>query len=108
MCIHKNAICLEVLAFQHVQLCSEYRMRKKALQIRDKTFNLLWCCVALDESIDISSRLQTTQTTSGGADTEVLASCCGNCVETSRPQQWSPDLPFWGKPEPMGGWRCSS
>ena len=40
------------------------------------------------------SKLQTTQPTSGGtvkADTN----CCKNCVETSRPQQWRSDLPFF-------------
>ena len=37
------------------------------------------------------ARLQTTQPTSGGA---VIAdsSCCANCVEPPRPQQWGPDL----------------
>ena len=39
--------------------------------------------------------LQTTQPTSGGAVT-ADSSCCANCVEPSRPQQWGPDLPFWG------------
>ena len=38
------------------------------------------------------SRLQTTQPTSGEAVTAVT-NCCANCVETSRPQQWGPDLP---------------
>ena len=36
--------------------------------------------------------LQTTQPTSGGAD----PSCCANCVEPSRPQQWGSDLSFFG------------
>ena len=40
-------------------------------------------------------RLQTTQPTSGGAVT-VVSSCCANCVEPPRPQQWGPDLPFFG------------
>ena len=43
------------------------------------------------------SRLQTTQPTSGGAVTAVT-NCCANCVEHSRPQQWGPDIPFYGKP----------
>ena len=39
--------------------------------------------------------LQTTQPTSGGAVT-ANSSCCANCVEPHRPQQWGPDLPiFW-------------
>ena len=42
------------------------------------------------------SRLQTTQSKNGGADT-AITNCCANCVETSRPQQWGPDLPFLGK-----------
>ena len=33
-----------------------------------------------------------TQPTSGGAVT-ALRDCCANCIETSRPQQWGPDLP---------------
>ena len=48
------------------------------------------------------SVLQTTQPTSGGAD----SSCCANCVEHSRPQQWGPDLPFFwhaGHADPMDG-----
>ena len=40
-------------------------------------------------------RLQTTQPTSGGAVT-ADKNCCANCVEPSRPQQWGPDLPFFG------------
>ena len=32
---------------------------------------------------------------SGGAVT-ANKNCCANCVEPSRPQQWGPDLPFWG------------
>ena len=39
------------------------------------------------------SRLQTTQPTSGGAVTSVI-NCCANCVESSRSQQWGPDIPF--------------
>ena len=37
--------------------------------------------------------LQTTQPTSGGAVT-ADSSCCANCVEPPRPQQWGPDLQF--------------
>ena len=39
-----------------------------------------------------NSRIQMTQPTSGGAIT-ALTNCCAKCDETSRPQQWSPDLP---------------
>ena len=41
--------------------------------------------------------LQTTQSTSGGAVTAVLANCSENYVDTSRPQFWEPDLPFFGQ-----------
>ena len=44
-----------------------------------------------------SSDLQTTQPTIGRAVT-ANTNCCANCVETSRPQQWVPDLQFWGNP----------
>ena len=44
------------------------------------------------------SRLQTTQPTSGGAVTAVI-NCSANCAEPSRPQQWGPDIPFFGKPD---------
>ena len=55
-------------------------------------------------------RLQTTQPTSGGAVT-VVSSCCANCVEPPRPQQWGSDLPFFGHAghaDPLDGWRCCS
>ena len=54
--------------------------------------------------------LQTTQPTSGGAVT-VVSCCCANCVEPPRPQQWGPDLPFFGyagHADPLDGWRCCS
>ena len=54
--------------------------------------------------------LQTTQPTSGGAVT-ADSSCCANCVEPPRPQQWGPDLPFFGHAghaDPLDGWRCCS
>ena len=51
--------------------------------------------------------LQTTQPTSGGAVT-VVSSCCANCVEPPRPQQWGPDLPFFGHADPLDGWCCCS
>ena len=55
-------------------------------------------------------RLQTTQPTSGGAVT-ADSSCCAICVEPPRPQQWGPDLQFFGHAghaDPLDGWRCSS
>ena len=58
----------------------------------------------------IVMRLQTTQPTSGGAVT-ADKNCCANCVEPSRPQQWGPDLPFFGHvghADPLDGWRCCS
>ena len=51
--------------------------------------------------------LQTTQPTSGGAVT-ADSSCCANCVEPPCPQQWGPDLPFFGHADPLDGWRCCS
>ena len=54
--------------------------------------------------------LQTTQPTSGGAVT-ANSSCCANCVEPPRTQQWGPDLPFFGQAghaDPLDGWRCCS
>ena len=59
---------------------------------------------------DHTEGLQTTQPTSGGAVT-VVSSCCANCVEPPRPQQWGPDLPFFGHAGhavPLDGWRCCS
>ena len=50
------------------------------------------------------------QPTSGGAVT-ADKNCCANCVEPSRPQQWGPDLPFFGHAghaDPLDGWRCCS
>ena len=53
------------------------------------------------------TRLQTTQPTSGGVVT-ADSSCCANCVEPPRPQQWGPDLPFFGHADPLDGWCCCS
>ena len=53
-------------------------------------------------------RTRLTRHTISGGD---VTHCCANCVEPSRPQQWGPDLPFWGKTGhayPLNGWRCSS
>ena len=36
---------------------------------------------------------------------------CANCVEPPRPQQWGPDLPFFGHAghaDPLDGWRWCS
>ena len=55
---------------------------------------------ALAEDMD---RLQTTQPTSGGAVT-ADSSCCANCVEPPRPQQWGRDLPFLGMPAMRTRW----
>ena len=53
---------------------------------------------------------KTTQPTSGGAVT-ADSSCCAICVERPHPQQWGPDLPFFGHAghaDPLDGWRCCS
>ena len=62
-------------------------------------------CVYHYKSTELVSWLQTTQPTSGGAVT-VVSSCCANCVEPPRPQQWGPDLPFFWACRPCGpaGW----
>ena len=52
-------------------------------------------------------RLQMTQPTSGGAVT-VVSSCCANCVEPPRPQQWGPDLPFLGMPATRTRWMAGA
>ena len=54
-----------------------------------------------------SLRLQTTQPTSGGAVT-ADSSCCANCVEPPRPQQWGPDLPFFGMPAMRTRWMAGA
>ena len=64
----------------------------------------------IEERYYLYARLQTTQHTSGGAVT-ADTSCCANCVEPSRHQQWGPDLPFFGyagHADPLDGWRCCS
>ena len=64
----------------------------------------------LKRAVMYSMGLQTTQPTSGGAVT-AYKNCCANCVEPSRPQQWGPDLPFFGHAshaDPLDGWRCCS
>ena len=60
---------------------------------------------AVEEMKYVGSGLQTTQPTSGGAVT-ADRSCCANCVQPSRPQQWGPDLPFFWACRPCGptGW----
>ena len=77
-----------------------------------------WCCCCCclpcetygKNGVTPIFRLQTTQPTSGGAVT-ADSSCCANCVEPPRPQQWGPDLPFFGHAghaDPLDGWRCCS
>ena len=48
----------------------------------------------LTNKVTKAGRLQTTQPTSGGAVT-ADSSCCANCVEPPRPQQWGPIYRFW-------------
>ena len=56
---------------------------------------------------DILRWLQTTKPTSGGAVT-ADSSCCANCVEPPRPQQWGPDLPFLGMPAMPTRWMAGA
>ena len=56
------------------------------------------CYVVSNECDELTSWLQTTQPTSGGAVTAITfmsLNRCANCVEPSRSQQWGPDLPFF-------------
>ena len=72
--------------------------------------NLLMIDDLMHEMNEVVARLQTTQPTSGGAVT-ADSSCCATCVEPTRPQQWGPDLPFFGHAghaDPLDGWRCCS
>ena len=43
----------------------------------------------------------------GGAVT-ADSSCCINCVEPPRPQQWGPDLPFLGMPVIRTRWMAGA
>ena len=54
-----------------------------------------------------SASLQTTQPTSGGAVT-ADSSGCANCVEPPRPQQWGPDLPFFGMSAMRTSWMAGA
>ena len=65
---------------------------------------MLGVCSEYDET---HNRLQTAQPTSGGAVT-ALTNCCANCVETSRPQQWGPDLPCFGQAAMRTRWMAGT
>ena len=69
------------------------------------------CCVLHDlQFVNAGrgcNRLQTTHPTSGGAVT-VVSSCCANCVEPPRPQQWGPDLSFLGMPAMRTRWMAGA
>ena len=82
---------------------------EQVVPVETRRANLRWMT---NELLDMMAkrrllRLQTTQPTSGGAVT-ADSSCCANCVEPPRPQQWGPDLPFFGHADPLDGWRCCS
>ena len=51
---------------------------------------------------------QTTQPTSGGAVTAVLASCCSNCVEPPAPRIGGPIYRFLGKPAIRKCWMAGA
>ena len=38
----------------------------------------------------------------------VVSSCCANCVEPPRPQQWGSDLPFLGMPAMRTRWMAGA
>ena len=70
--------------------------------MRVRLFVLYVCMLKECEDARVTTMIQTTQPTSGGAVT-AGSNCCANCVET--------DLPFVGQAghaDPMDGWRCSS
>ena len=82
-------------------------MRQVVEEVGSSTVDQSICLMA---NIRLAQWLQTTQPTSGGAVT-ADSSCCANCVEPLRPQQWVPDLPFFGHAghvDPLDGWRCCS
>ena len=90
------AHCCEVMYFG----CFDFRGELGFLNCDD-----ICMCV-----VNKQFELQTTQLTSGGAVT-ANSSCCAHCVEPPRPQQWGPDLPFFGHAghaDPLDGWRCCS
>ena len=60
-----------------------------------------------DANADAKNGLQTTQPTSGVAVTRD-SSCCANCVEPPRPQQWGPDLSFLGMPTMWTRWMAGA
>ena len=39
---------------------------------------------------------------------QAVTNCCANCVETSRPQQCGPDLPFLCKPAMRTRWMAGA
>ena len=101
-CVHPVAILRAVFC----TICSLSMFVSDALRAVFCTICSLSMFVS-DALGDHMIRLQTTQPTSGGAVT-VVSSSCANCVEPPRPQQWGPDLPFFGHADPLDGWRCCS
>ena len=107
-------VCGSVLQRRHSgDGCLSSSILFKYERSRGHLFVLSWTRVrrvALESVDDQFQGLQTTQPTSGGAVT-ADSSCCANCVEPPRPQQWGPDLPFFGHAghaDPLDGWRCYS
>ena len=60
-----------------------------------------------DRDRDNLGSLQSTQPTSDGAETAVT-NCCANCLETSRPQHWVPDLLFLYKSAMLTRWMAGA
>ena len=67
------------------------------------------CCSECNVvSNECYERTKTRQPTSSG-DVTTDTNCCANCVETSRPQQWGPDLLFGGgKPAMQTLWTAGA
>ena len=105
--LYADDVCIMASNEQHLQTIfdniSGY-IKEYGMKINGKKSKVVCINGAKEE------RLQTTQPTSGGAVT-VVSSCCANCVEPPRPQQWGPDLPSFGHAghaDPLDGWRCCS
>ena len=39
---------------------------------------------------------------------QAVTNCCANCVEPARPQEWGPDLSFFGKPAMRTHWMAGA
>ena len=102
------------------RLREDLNRRDETIEMRKKKINIARYVISpaenkvqiLQDNIRKTERneqiwLQTTQPTSGGAVT-ADSSCCANCVEPPRSQQWGPIYRCLGMPDPLVVWRCCS